>query len=77
MGRLQEGDAGPGSGLVLPHRAGDLLRDGAAVVARGPGVAAHEAPAGPAPGARAHLVRQPALPRRRSEPDQAGASVQV
>lgn len=77
VGRLPQGDARAGGGAVLAHRAGHVLGDGAALVPRGAGGAPHQAAAGPPPRARAHLLRQPALPRRRGQPDQAGASLQV
>lgn len=77
MGRLPQGDPRAGGGAVLAHRAGDVLGDGAALVARGAGVAPHQAAARPPPRARAHLLRQQALPRRRGQPHQAGASLQV
>lgn len=77
MGRLPQGDARAGGGAVLAHRAGHVLRDGAALVARGAGGAPHQAAAGPAPRARAHLLRQPPLPRRGGQPHQAGAGLQV
>lgn len=77
MGGLSEGDARAGGRAVLAHRAGHVLGDGAAVVPRRAGVAPNQAAARPAQGARAHLLRQPALPRRRGQQDQAGASLQV
>lgn len=77
VGRLSEGDAGAGGGAVFAHGAGDVLGDGAALVARGPGGAPHQASAGPPPRARPHLLRQPAIPRRRSQPHQAGPRLQV
>lgn len=77
MGGLQKGDERSGGRSVLPHRASHVFRDGAAVVPRGAGVEAYETAPGPAQSPRAHILREQTLPRRRSQQDQAGASVQV
>lgn len=77
MGRLQKSDSRISSRAVFPYRTRDLLRNGAALVSSGAGVAPYQASLGPAQSSRSHIIRQQALPRCRSQQDQAGASVQV
>lgn len=73
MGRLSEGDTRAGSRTVLAHRVSNLLGDRPAMVARRAGVAADQAATGSTQSARPHIICQPALPRCRSQSDQAGA----
>lgn len=62
VGGLQESDPGAGGGVVLAHGTGHLLRDGAAVVARGAGGAPDQAAPRPASRSCAHIIRQQAFP---------------